>query len=160
MSPYETMRHMRRDTFKLTTTELANKVGLSRSYLYKKAKNIGLELNGQYTKEDLKKLKAGTKSHKKSVSSNEKRHTEETLKGDTFSIIEKDLRSQISDLQKQIVTQNEQIKIKDEQIKMANQLADQSQKLQADLQSKLDKKSKELLTVKTNNRGFWSKIFK
>lgn len=70
---------MKKDTFKLTTTELANEVGISRSYLYKKAKKIGLELNGRYTKEDLKSLKTGTGSHKKSISSNEKRHTKETL---------------------------------------------------------------------------------
>ncbi|CAK1255049.1 hypothetical protein [Fructobacillus cardui] len=148
---------MKRDTFKLTTTELANEVGLSRSYLYKKAKNIGLELNGQYTKEDLKKLKNGTKSRKKSVSSQEKRHAKETLKGDTFSVIEKDLRNQISDLQKQISTQNEQLKAKDEQIKMANQLADQAQQLQANLQNKLDKKQ-ELLSIQ-EKKGFWSRIF-
>ncbi|GIC70984.1 hypothetical protein [Fructobacillus tropaeoli] len=153
---------MKRDTFKLTTTELANEVGLSRSYLYKKAKNIGLELNGQYTKEDLKKLKNGTKSHKKSVSksvsSQEKRHAKETLKGDTFSVIEKELRNQISDLQKQISTQNEQLKAKDEQIKMANQLADQSQKLQADLQKKLDRNNEKLLNVNRTKKGFWSQI--
>lgn len=152
---------MKKDTFKLTTTELANEVGISRSYLYKKAKKIGLELNGRYTKEDLKSLKTGTGSHKKtvskSVSSNEKRHTKETLKGDTFSITEKDLRNQISDLQKQIATQNEQLKIKDEQIKMANQLADQAQKLQANLQNNLDKKQ-ELLSIQ-NKKGFWAKIF-
>ncbi|GAP05078.1 hypothetical protein [Fructobacillus tropaeoli] len=151
---------MKKDTFKLTTTELANEVGISRSYLYKKAKKIGLELNGRYTKEDLKSLKTGTGSRKKSVSksvsSNEKRHTKETLKGDTFSITEKDLRNQISDLQKQIATQNEQLKIKDEQIKMANQLADQSQKLQASLQSKIVKKQKLLTTHKKN---FWSRMF-
>lgn len=152
---------MKRDTFKLTTTELANEVGLSRSYLYKKAKNIGLELNGQYTKEDLKKLKNGNKSRKKSVSksvsSKEKRQTDETLKGDTFSVIENDLKNQISDLQKQISTQNEQLKVKDEQIKMANQLADQAQKLQASLQRKVDEKQ-ELLTIHSR-KNFWTRLF-
>ncbi|MCK8639111.1 hypothetical protein [Fructobacillus fructosus] len=153
---------MKRDTFEFTTTELAKQAGISRSYLYKKAKQIGLELDGIYTKQDIEKLKKSD-NHKKSasnsVSSKTMRHSHETLEGDIFFELENTLKKQISDLKEQLTVKDEQLKTKDQQIQMANQLADQAQKLQADLQTRLDNKNQELLTFKQAKKSFWSKLF-
>ncbi|MBX8456265.1 hypothetical protein [Apilactobacillus kunkeei] len=53
-----------------------------------------------------------------------------------------------------------QIKIKDKQIAESNKLADQAQKLQANLQRQLDSQKKELLTLKVKDQqGFWARLF-
>ncbi len=150
---------MEKDTLKLSTTELAKRVGLSRSYLYKKAKTIGLELNGEYTQSDLERLKSSSKRHKKSASRHNDTRVSETPEGDKNSPLERELKNQIVSLKKQLSVKDEQLKMKDKQIDMANQLADQAQKLQADIQTKLETKNQELLAVKEQKKSFWHRIF-
>lgn len=141
---------MKEDILHLTQTDLAFEAGISRSYLYKKAKQIGLELNGKYTQKDIEALKKHPNKRRnmshKTVSSRVSKRSHETPERDT-DIVEV-LRQQVSSFQKQINVKDEQLKAKDEQISTANQLANQAQQLQADLQSKLENKNQELIELK------------
>lgn len=148
-------------TFFMTNTELAKKAGISRSYLYKKAKKIGLSLDGKYTKKDIEDLKKS--ESQESVSSkraNETDRRQET--GDTnqqLTPLEIELKGQILELRKQLSVKDNQLKTKDKQIAKEQQLADQAQHLQADLQKQLESKTQELLTFSDQKKGFWNRLF-
>lgn len=149
------------DTFFMTNTELAKKAGISRSYLYKKAKRIGLKLDGEYTKKDIEHLKKA--KIQESVSSKRKNETGRRREtGDAnqqLTPLESELKGQLVELRKQLSVKDNQLKTKDKQLEKAQQLTDQAQRLQADLQKQLESKTQELLTVSEQKKGFWARLF-
>lgn len=134
-----------------SATELINYLNISRPTFYRRAKALGISTTkGEYTQEELDKLlkplsNAGNKALHNSSD------TDNTVKL---------LQEQLATANKTIEHQQEQLNKKDEQIKKANQLADQAQRLQSDLQNKLESTSQQLLELKEQpKRGFWSRMF-
>lgn len=73
------------------------------------------------------------------------------------------LIEQIEDLKQQrdqlFATKEKELASKDQQIENLGKLLDQAQQLQLIAEQKIENQQKELLTMKKQNKGFWSKLF-
>ncbi|COJ73253.1 Uncharacterised protein [Streptococcus pneumoniae] len=144
---------------------LADELGVSRTTLYKRAKLNGIELNGNYTSQQIKQLKTVQP----------KMDTEQ--KTEHFSVQnEHFFQSEIQRLSSQLMAKDEQIAELNQQLKQAQKLADQAQQLQLKAQLQLEAEQQKLLALETelqqeevvseasangaeNKKGFWRRIF-
>lgn len=146
---------MKKDQNKLTITQLSEMIGVSKPTVYARAKALDIKLSGVYSANEINELgksrkKVKSKVDNRKVNSNQSLHF--TSEKDNIELAD-ELRGEINYLKNQIDA-------KDKQIAEANKLADQSQKLQADLQRKLDSQNQELLTLKVKDKqGFWARLF-
>lgn len=73
------------------------------------------------------------------------------------------LIEQIEDLKRQrdqlFDTKEKELASKDRQIENLGRLLDQAQQLQLIAEQKIESQKKELLTIKKQNKGFWSNLF-
>lgn len=137
---------------------LADELGVSRTTLYKRAKLNGIELNGNYTSQQIKQLKTVQP------------------KMDTEQKTEHFFQSEIQRLSFQLMAKDEQIAELNQQLKQAQKLADQAQQLQLKAQLQLELEQQKLLALETelqqeevvseasangaeNKKGFWRRIF-
>lgn len=137
---------------------LADELGVSRTTLYKRAKLNGIELNGNYTSQQIKQLKTVQP------------------KMDTEQKTEHFFQSEIQRLSSQLMAKDEQIAELNQQLKQAQKLADQAQQLQLKAQLQLELEQQKLLALETelqqeevvseasangaeNKKGFWRRIF-
>ena len=129
---------------------LADELGVSRTTLYKRAKLNGIELNGNYTSQQIEQLKTVQP----------KMDTEQ--KTEHFS--------------EQNEHKDEQIAELNQQLKQAQKLVDQAQQLQLKAQLQLEAEQQKVLALETelqqeevvseasangaeNKKGFWRRIF-
>lgn len=134
-----------------SATELIKYLDIGRPTFYRRAKSLGISTTkGDYTQEELDSLLKPLSNASNSTVKNEK-ITDETVQL---------LKEQLETANKTIEHQQEQLHKKDEQIEKANQIADQAQRLQSDLQNKLDSKEQQLLETKQEaKKGFWARLF-
>ena len=140
---------------------LADELGISRTTLYKRAKLNGIELNGNYTSQQIEQLK--TVQFKMDTEQNE--HKDEHV-----------FQSEIQRLSSQLTVKDEQIAELNQQLKQAQKLADQAQQLQLKAQLQLESEQQKVLALETelqqekvvseasangaeNKKGFWRRIF-
>lgn len=137
---------------------LADELGISRTTLYKRAKLNGIDLNGNYTSQQIEQLKSVQ------------------FKMDTEQKNEHFFQSEIQRLSSQLTVKDEQIAELNQQLKQAQKLADQAQQLQLKTQLQLEAEQQKVLALETelqqdevvseasangakNKKGFWRRIF-
>lgn len=137
---------------------LADELGISRTTLYKRAKLNGIDLNGNYTSQQIEQLKTVQ------------------FKMDTEQKNEHFFQSEIQRLSSQLTVKDEQIAELNQQLKQAQKLADQAQQLQLKTQLQLEAEQQKVLALETelqqdevvseasangakNKKGFWRRIF-
>lgn len=140
---------------KITISELAKLVKVSKPTIYSRAKLLGIKLNGVYSDEEVEALR---QPRKKVNSKGNNRKVKPYL--DSNFTLKKENSELEAELRREINYLKKQLNVKDKQITEVNKLADQSQKLQADLQRKLDSQNQELLTLKVRDKtGLWARLF-
>lgn len=125
--------------------ELATSLGISRTTLYKRAKNAAVELTGTYTDEQIDILKGVHQSE----------HNEHESEQNWTVLSE------------QLTVKDQQIKELHEQLKQAQKLVDQAQQLQLKTQLQLEEKQEKILLLESANKeeevpekkGFWRSLF-
>ena len=137
---------------------LADELGISRTTLYKRAKLNGIDLNGNYTSQQIEQLKTVQ------------------FKMDTEQKNEHFFQSEIQRLSSQLTVKDEQIAELNQQLKQAQKLADQAQQLQLKTQLQLEAEQQKVLALETelqqdevvseasangakNKKGLWRRIF-
>lgn len=148
---------------------LADELGISRTTLYKRAKLNGIDLNGNYTSQQIEQF----------LTVQFKMDTEQ--KNEHFSVQnehkdEHFFQSEIQRLSSQLTVKDEQIAELNQQLKQAQKLADQAQQLQLKTQLQLEAEQQKVLALETelqqdevvseasangakNKKGFWRRIF-
>ena len=136
---------------------LADELGISRTTLYKRAKLNGIDLNGNYTSQQIEQK-------------NEHFSVQNEHKDEHF------FQSEIQRLSSQLTVKDEQIAELNQQLKQAQKLADQAQQLQLKTQLQLEAEQQKVLALETelqqdevvseasangakNKKGFWRRIF-
>ena len=136
---------------------LADELGISRTTLYKRAKLNGIDLNGNYTSQQIEQK-------------NEHFSVQNEHKDEHF------FQSEIQRLSSQLTVKDEQIAELNQQLKQAQKLADQAQQLQLKTQLQLESEQQKVLALETelqqeevvseasangaeNKKGFWRRIF-
>ena len=148
---------------------LADELGISRTTLYKRAKLNGIDLNGNYTSQQIEQLKTVQfkmdTEQKKEHFSVQNEHKDEHF-----------FQSEIQRLSSQLTVKDEQIAELNQQLKQAQKLADQAQQLQLKTQLQLEAEQQKVLALETelqqdevvseasangakNKKGFWRRIF-
>ena len=144
---------------------LADELGVSRTTLYKRAKLNGIELNGNYTSQQIEQLK--TVQPKMDTEQKTEHISEQN---------EHFFQSEIQRLSSQLTVKDEQIAELNQQLKQAQKLADQAQQLQLKTQLQLEAEQQKVLALETelqqdevvseasangakNKKGFWRRIF-
>lgn len=93
----------------------------------------------------------------KEVAKNRQRGSKEKTSENAYLI------EQIEDLKQQrdqlFTSKEKELASKDQQIENLGKLLDQAQQLQLIAEKKIENQQKELLTMKKQNKGFWSKLF-
>ena len=148
---------------------LADELGISRTTLYKRAKLNGIDLNGNYTSQQIEQLK--TVQFKMDTEQKNEHFSEQNEhKDEHFS------QSEIQRLSSQLTVKDEQIAELNQQLKQAQKLADQAQQLQLKTQLQLEAEQQKVLALETelqqdevvseasangakNKKGFWRRIF-
>ncbi|MBD1503189.1 hypothetical protein [Weissella cibaria] len=110
---------------------LADELGVSRTTLYKRAKLNGIELNGNYTSQQIEQLKT-VQSKMDTEQKNEHFAEQNEHKDEHF------FQSEIQRLSSQLTVKDEQIAELNQQLKQAQKLADQAQQLQLKTQLQLE----------------------
>lgn len=155
---------------------LADELGISRTTLYKRAKLNGIDLNGNYTSQQIEqfltvqfKMDTEQKNEHFSVQ-NEHFSVQNEHKDEHF------FQSEIQRLSSQLTVKDEQIAELNQQLKQAQKLADQAQQLQLKTQLQLEAEQQKVLALETelqqdevvseasangakNKKGFWRRIF-
>ena len=148
---------------------LADELGVSRTTLYKRAKLNGIELNGNYTSQQIEQLK--TVQFKMDTEQKNEHFAEQNEHKD-----EHFFQSEIQRLSSQLTVKDEQIAELNQQLKQAQKLADQAQQLQLKTQLQLEAEQQKVLALETelqqdevvseasangakNKKGFWRRIF-
>ena len=148
---------------------LADELGVSRTTLYKRAKLNGIELNGNYTSQQIEQLKT-VQSKMDTEQKNEQFAEQNEHKDEHF------FQSEIQRLSSQLTVKDEQIAELNQQLKQAQKLADQAQQLQLKAQLQLESEQQKVLALETelqqeevvseasangaeNKKGFWRRIF-
>ena len=148
---------------------LADELGISRTTLYKRAKLNGIDLNGNYTSQQIEQLK--TVQPKMDNEQKTEHFAEQNGHKD-----EHFFQSEIQKLSSQLTVKDEQIAELNQQLKQAQKLADQAQQLQLKTQLQLEAEQQKVLALETelqqdevvseasangakNKKGFWRRIF-
>ena len=148
---------------------LADELGVSRTTLYKRAKLNGIELNGNYTNQQIEQLK--TVQFKMDTEQKNEHFAEQNEHKD-----EHFFQSEIQRLSSQLTVKDEQIAELNQQLKQAQKLADQAQQLQLKTQLQLEAEQQKVLALETelqqdevvseasangakNKKGLWRRIF-
>lgn len=148
---------------------LADELGISRTTLYKRAKLNGIDLNGNYTSQQIEQLKT-VQSKMDTEQKNEQFVEQNEHKDEHF------FQSEIQRLSSQLTVKDEQIAELNQQLKQAQKLADQAQQLQLKTQLQLESEQQKVLALETelqqeevvseasangaeNKKGFWRRIF-
>lgn len=148
---------------------LADELGVSRTTLYKRAKLNGIELNGNYTSQQIEQLK--TVQPKMDTEQKTEHFSEQNEHKD-----EHVFQSEIQRLSSQLTVKDEQIAELNQQLKQAQKLVDQAQQLQLKAQLQLESEQQKVLALETelqqeevvseasangaeNKKGFWRRIF-
>lgn len=148
---------------------LADELGISRTTLYKRAKLNGIDLNGNYTSQQIEQLK--TVQFKMDTEQKNEHFAEQNEHKD-----EHFFQSEIQRLSSQLTVKDEQIAELNQQLKQAQKLADQAQQLQLKTQLQLEVEQQKVLALETklqqdevvseasangakNKKGFWRRIF-
>lgn len=128
--------------------ELATSLGISRTTLYKRAKDAAIELTGTYTDEQIDILKGVQNSEHPSEHNEHESEQNWTV------------------LSEQLTVKDQQIKELHEQLKQAQKLVDQAQQLQLKTQLQLEEKQEKILLLESANKeevpekkGFWRSLF-
>ncbi|MDY2521128.1 hypothetical protein [Weissella cibaria] len=148
---------------------LADELGISRTTLYKRAKLNGIDLNGNYTSQQIEQLK--TVQFKMDTEQKNEHFAEQNEHKD-----EHFFQSEIQRLSSQLTVKDEQIAELNQQLKQAQKLADQAQQLQLKTQLQLEAEQQKVLALETelqqdevvseasangakNKKGLWRRIF-
>ena len=148
---------------------LADELGISRTTLYKRAKLNGIDLNGNYTSQQIEQLKT-VQSKMDTEQKNEQFAEQNEHKDEHF------FQSEIQRLSSQLTVKDEQIAELNQQLKQAQKLADQAQQLQLKTQLQLEAEQQKVLALETelqqdevvseasangakNKKGLWRRIF-
>ena len=148
---------------------LADELGISRTTVYKRAKLNGIDLNGNYTSQQIEQLK--TVQFKMDTEQKNEHFAEQNEHKD-----EHFFQSEIQRLSSQLTVKDEQIAELNQQLKQAHKLADQAQQLQLKTQLQLEAEQQKVLALETelqqeevvseasangaeNKKGFWRRIF-
>lgn len=148
---------------------LADELGISRTTLYKRAKLHGIDLNGNYTSQQIEQLKT-VQFKMDTEQKNEHFSVQNEHKDEHF------FQSEIQRLSSQLTVKDEQIAELNQQLKQAQKLADQAQQLQLKTQLQLEAEQQKVLALETelqqdevvseasangakNKKGFWRRIF-
>lgn len=148
---------------------LADELGISRTTLYKRAKLNGIDLNGNYTSQQIEQLKT-VQFKMDTEQKNEHFSVQNEHKDEHF------FQSEIQRLSSQLTVKDEQIAELNQQLKQAHKLADQAQQLQLKTQLQLEAEQQKVLALETelqqeevvseasangaeNKKGFWRRIF-
>lgn len=129
--------------------ELATSLGISRTTLYKRAKDATIELTGTYTDEQIDIFKGVQTSEHPSEHNEHESEQNWTV------------------LSEQLTVKDQQIKELHEQLKQAQKLVDQAQQLQLKTQLQLEEKQEKILLLESANKeeevpekkGFWRSLF-
>ena len=136
-------------------SNLSKYLKVSRTTIYKRAKENNITLSGVYSDEQLKKLSVVQHLNTKNEQVEQKNeHFEQEI---TF------LKKQLSDQNKHVDLIINQLKEKDNQIGLLNKNLDQAQQLQLIAEQRLTETKSALIEYqkKENNikKGFWNKLF-
>lgn len=148
---------------------LANELGMSRTTLYKRAKDNDIELSGTYTQEQIDKLMG---VHLKMDSE----HKDEQASEQTEQVNEQSVDSAIKALSEQLTVKDDQIAELNRRLEQAHKLVDQSQQLQLKTQLQLEAEQQKVLALETElkqddiieetdqpevkeKKGFWVRLF-
>lgn len=148
---------------------LADELGISRTTLYKRVKLNGIDLNGNYTSQQIEQLKT-VQFKMDTEQKNEHFSVQNEHKDEHF------FQSEIQRLSSQLTVKDEQIAELNQQLKQAQKLADQAQQLQLKTQLQLEAEQQKVLALETelqqdevvseasangakNKKGFWRRIF-
>ena len=148
---------------------LADELGISRTTLYKRAKLNGIDLNGNYTSQQIEQLKT-VQFKMDTEQKNEHFSVQNEHKDEHF------FQSEIQRLSSQLTVKDEQIAELNQQLKQAQKLADQAQQLQLKTQLQLESEQQKVLALETelqqeevvseasangaeNKKVFWRRIF-
>ena len=148
---------------------LADELEISRTTLYKRAKLNGIDLNGNYTSQQIEQLKT-VQFKMDTEQKNEHFSVQNEHKDEHF------FQSEIQRLSSQLTVKDEQIAELNQQLKQAQKLADQAQQLQLKTQLQLEAEQQKVLALETelqqdevvseasangakNKKGFWRRIF-
>lgn len=124
-------------------TDLANALGLSRSYTYTRAKKLNIDIKKlDFSDSEFRALKTGKVSSEK----NTKKDTFEDKKGQLEDTL-------ITQLNERIIFLEKQIEVKDKQL-------DQSQQLQLIAEQRLSEEHQKVLELSEQpKKNFWQKLF-
>ena len=148
---------------------LADELEISRTTLYKRAKLNGIDLNGNYTSQQIEQLKT-VQFKMDTEQKNEHFSVQNEHKDEHF------FQSEIQRLSSQLTVKDEQISELNQQLKQAQKLADQAQQLQLKTQLQLEAEQQKVLALETelqqeevvseasakgaeNKKGLWRRIF-
>ncbi|MBS0958951.1 replication initiation protein [Leuconostoc pseudomesenteroides] len=143
-------------------SNLSKYLQVSRTTLYKRAKEHNITLSGFYSDEQLKKLSGvqymNTKNeHVKHSNGHIEQRNEHFEQEITF------LKKQLSDQNKHVALIINQLKEKDNQIGLLNKNLDQAQQLQLIAEQRLTETKSTLIEFqekeKNAKKGFWNKLF-
>lgn len=148
---------------------LANELGMSRTTLYKRAKDNDIELSGTYTQEQIDKLMGVHLSM-------DSEHKDEQASEQTEQVNEQSVDSAIKALSEQLTVKDDQIAELNRRLEQAHKLVDQSQQLQLKTQLQLEAEQQKVLALETElkqddiieetdqpevkeKKGFWVRLF-
>lgn len=148
---------------------LADELGVSRTTLYKRAKENGIQLTGTYTQEQFDKL-MGVQLKTNAEHDNEQTNEQ----GERIN--EQPVDTAIQALSEQLTVKDEQIAELNRRLEQAQKLVDQSQQLQLKTQLQLETEQQKVLSLETelkqddiveetdtsesdNKKGFWRRVF-
>ena len=147
-------------------SELSKHLGISRTTLYKRAKENDITLSGIYSDEQLKKLSSVHQFVHTQNTQNE--HFEQSSRQNEHR--NEHPESEISFLKKQLLEKNthidliiDQLKEKDHQIELLNKNLDQAQQLQLIAEQRLTETKDTLIEYQEKEnrtkKGFWGRLF-
>lgn len=143
-------------------SNLSKYLQVSRTTLYKRAKEHNITLSGFYSDEQLKKLSGvqymnTNNEHVKNSNGHIEQRNEHFEQEITF------LKKQLSDQNKHVALIINQLKEKDNQIGLLNKNLDQAQQLQLIAEQRLTETKSTLIEFqekeKNTKKGFWNKLF-
>ncbi|MDI6554188.1 replication initiation protein [Leuconostoc falkenbergense] len=143
-------------------SNLSKYLQVSRTTLYKRAKEHNITLSGVYSDEQLKKL-SGVQQLNTKTEQVEQLNGHIEQKSEHFKQEITFLKKQLSDQNKYVDFIINQLKEKDSQIGLLNKNLDQAQQLQLIAEQRLTETKSTLIEYqkqeKNTKKGFWNKLF-
>jgi len=144
---------------------LADELEISRTTLYKRAKDNDIELTGTYTQEQIDKL-MGVHLKMNNEHKDEQKHEQ----------VEQSVNSAMKTLSEQLTVKDDQITELNRRLEQAQELVNQAQQLQLKTQLQLDAEQQKVLALETElkqediieeteqpevkeEKGLWGRIF-